>query len=133
MPSGAATPPSSVTRNQAARGCVLAHVSRSSYVVSNAQSILASLRKRRARILVLVAGIISVAGCQDPLANSAAAQLARVHLDRILGLMESNSVNRNTIDWPTFRSTVLAAAPDPHRLDDRILTPCGRRVPEWPF
>jgi hypothetical protein len=79
---------------------------------------LASLRKRHVGILVLVARIISVAGCQDPLANSEDAQLARAHLDRILELMETNSVNRNTIDWPTFRSTVLAQAPDPHRLDD---------------
>ena len=32
--------------------------------------------------------------------------------------METNSVNRNTIDWPTFRTTVLAEAPDPAHLGD---------------
>ena len=61
---------------------------------------------------------MSVAGCQDPLASAEESQLARDHLDQILELMETYSVNRNTIDWPTFRTTVLAKAPDPGRLDD---------------
>ena len=79
---------------------------------------MAMLRNRCVGILAFVAGAITVASCQDPLASSEDAQLARNHLDRILQLMETNSVNRNTIDWSDFRATVLAKAPDPERLDD---------------
>ena len=85
-------------------------------------------RNRGVGILALFAGVISVAGCQDPLANAEDSQLARNHLDRILELMETNSVNRNSIDWPTFRTTVFAKAPDPGRLDetfDAIFTALG--------
>lgn len=75
-------------------------------------------RTRSAGILALIAGAITVANCQDPLDNPEEAQFARNHLARILDLMETNSVNRNTIDWPAFRATVLAEAPDPAHLGD---------------
>ena len=79
---------------------------------------MAMVRNRGVGILTFIAGTITVASCQDPLDNAEEAQLARNHLARILELMETNSVNRNTIDWPAFRATVLAEAPDPAHLGD---------------
>ena len=76
------------------------------------------LRNRGVGILTFIAGAITVPSCQDPLANSGEAQLARAHLDQVLQAMETYSINRFTIDWPAFRSTVRAKAPAPSRLDD---------------
>lgn len=44
-------------------------------------------------------------------ANAAPAITGREYLDHILDLMQSNSINRFTIDWATFRDTVNSAAP----------------------
>ena len=74
------------------------------------------LHKRSVRSILLVfAGVI---GCGDPLVSEGEGAFARAHLEKILQTMERYSVNRNTIDWPSFRATVLAEAPNPLRVDD---------------
>ena len=35
---------------------------------------------------------------------------ARAYLDEVLGLMQANSINRLTVDWTTFRASILAQA-----------------------
>jgi carboxyl-terminal processing protease len=81
--------------------------------------IVTTLQKRAVRsIRLVVAGAISLAGCADPLVSAGEGEFARAHLDRILQTMETYSINRNTIDWPAFRATVLAQAPNPRRVDD---------------
>jgi hypothetical protein len=36
---------------------------------------------------------------------------ARAYLEQLIGIMQANSINRLTIDWPAFRTNVFAAAP----------------------
>lgn len=66
----------------------------------------------------LATALLAVNGCSDPLVNPEEAAAARAHLESVLDVMETNSINRNTIDWASFKSTVRAAAPDPKQLGD---------------
>ena len=68
--------------------------------------------------LNVATAMLAVMGCSDPLFDPADAEAARAHLEAVLDVMETNSINRKTIDWSAFRSTVRAAAPDPQQLQD---------------
>lgn len=78
----------------------------------------APLGRRRGTMLFGVLGFLSLVGCNDPLVDEGEAELARAHLERVLQAMETYSINRYKIDWPAFRSTVLAQAPNPERVGD---------------
>jgi len=76
---------------------------------------------KRRRALVLLAAVAFAWSCgsnvSDPAQPSASAAnanpaAAREYLDRILNIMQANSIHRLTIEWPTFRQSVLAAAPN---------------------
>jgi hypothetical protein len=56
--------------------------------------------------------------CNDPLSSPEEAVAARAHLESLLDVMQENSINRNQINWSTFRSAVTAAAPDPRDLSE---------------
>jgi carboxyl-terminal processing protease len=43
---------------------------------------------------------------------------ARAYLDQLIGVMQVNSVNRLTIDWTTFRTTVFGEAPAAQSVAD---------------
>jgi carboxyl-terminal processing protease len=43
---------------------------------------------------------------------------ARAYLEEVLGLMQANSINRLTIDWNTFRPSILAQAPGAQTVAD---------------
>jgi hypothetical protein len=43
---------------------------------------------------------------------------ARTYLTQLLDLMQGNSINRKTIDWPVFRQTVEGAAPAAQAIAD---------------
>lgn len=66
----------------------------------------------------VIAAAILIGACSDPLRDDSEAAAARAHLEAVLDVMEANSVNRNAIDWLTFRGTVRAEAPDPNHLGD---------------
>lgn len=66
----------------------------------------------------LVSAVFLATACDDPLGNPGDADAARAHLESILEVMELNSINRNQINWNQFRSTVIAAAPDPRDVTD---------------
>jgi carboxyl-terminal processing protease len=50
--------------------------------------------------------------------TGAISEQARVYLDEVLGLMQAHAMNRLTIDWTMFRSTVLAQAPAAQTVAD---------------
>ena len=45
-------------------------------------------------------------------------QLARAYLDQSIGLMQTNSINRLTIDWSAFRTSVFAQAAGARTIAD---------------
>jgi carboxyl-terminal processing protease len=57
----------------------------------------------------LLLGVLAFAGCQqdEPPANAAA---VTSYINEVLAIMESNSINRRTIDWQALRRDVLARA-----------------------
>jgi hypothetical protein len=74
---------------------------------------------RFARLVLTVTSTAFLAvACEDPLANPEDAAAARAHLENLLDVMEANSINRNRITWAEFRTTVLAAAPDPQDIGE---------------
>src|SRR5688572_33445809 len=40
------------------------------------------------------------------------------YLEEVIGIMENRSINRLTIDWPSFRGTVLAEAASAQTIAD---------------
>jgi hypothetical protein len=80
---------------------------------------------------VALALVLTTGGCQPdavttttPTATPGPAQVvanpeaARAHLNAVLSTMQTNSINRDTIDWASFRTEVLAAAGEPRTLAD---------------
>jgi C-terminal processing protease CtpA/Prc len=67
-------------------------------------------------------GLALTAGCgsedRQPAAPEVVAQDPSLHLAEILGIMERESINRLTIDWPAFRRTVLAEAASAQTIAD---------------
>ena len=68
--------------------------------------------------LALLAATLLAPACGDPLRTPEEGEAARLHLEKLLDVMEESSINRKKIDWPVFRSTVLAAAPSPDDLSE---------------
>lgn len=64
-------------------------------------------------LLILVAACDSVPA--DPAEISPAAQ---AYLEEVMGVMEAHSLNRFTIDWPTFRSEVFGVAAGAQTVPD---------------
>lgn len=73
---------------------------------------------RMAIRLTVLASTILAPACSDPLAFPEEAEAAQRHLEKLLDNMEAHSINRKKIDWPVFRSTVLAAAPEPRDISE---------------
>jgi C-terminal processing protease CtpA/Prc len=69
-------------------------------------------------ILLVATSVTTLASCRDALTDPVDARLARDHVNRILLLMELNSVKRNEIDWPTFKAAVQAEAADASHIGD---------------
>jgi carboxyl-terminal processing protease len=44
--------------------------------------------------------------------------IARSHLTQLLDIMQANSINRKTIDWPVFRQTVEGVTPNAQTIED---------------
>ena len=69
-----------------------------------------------------VTALAWTAGCggesRQPVAPEVAAQDPALHLAEILGIMERESINRLTIDWPSFRRTVLSEAASAQTIAD---------------
>ncbi len=86
--------------------------------------------------------VLTTGGCQPDAVNTttpsatpgpaqgvANPEAARAHLNAVLSTMQTNSINRDTIDWASFRTEVLAAAGEPRTLADvhpAILTAATR-------
>lgn len=71
------------------------------------------LRFSRSRALAGI--LVSLAGCAG---TSEPPPVARAYLDQLIGVMESNSLHRLTINWPAFRAEVFAAAGSARTIPD---------------
>jgi carboxyl-terminal processing protease len=78
-----------------------------------------SQRMARTRALVaIVAGLVLTLGCgssSSPIAPTPApsttiSALASNYLEQVIGIMQANSIKRLTIDWTSFRNTVVSEA-----------------------
>jgi hypothetical protein len=71
------------------------------------------MRKVQGPRVLLLAILLLVAGCggrgERPTPVEPVSP-ARAHLDEVLGIMQANSIHRLTIDWKSFRASVLAEA-----------------------
>jgi hypothetical protein len=72
------------------------------------------MEKHILRILIVFCVLFGCSG-KDPVPGPTEAS---VYLDKILSLMESNSIKRKTIDWPTFKSNVLQKASQAKTIAD---------------
>ena len=72
--------------------------------------------------MLAVTALALTAGCggegRQPTAPEVAGQDPALHLAEILGIMERESINRLTIDWSSFRRTVLAEAASAQTISD---------------
>jgi carboxyl-terminal processing protease len=77
---------------------------------------------RFAGCFVLLASVCAAAcgGRRSPAEPTTAApsEQARAYLDELIGLMQAHSINRLTIDWPAFRTKVLAGAAGAQSIRD---------------
>jgi carboxyl-terminal processing protease len=81
------------------------------------------LRLRFAVPLVLIALLLACGESSSPTSATppSARQmspLARSHLTHLLDIMQANSINRHTIDWPAFRQTVEGVMPNAQTIKD---------------
>ncbi|MGH7696801.1 MAG: S41 family peptidase [Gemmatimonadaceae bacterium] len=77
-------------------------------------------RRRWASAVALVATLAcgrGDAGTTAPPTGGMSAQ-ARSYLEGLIGIMQANSINRLTLDWPTFRGKVLGATPNAQTISD---------------
>jgi carboxyl-terminal processing protease len=62
---------------------------------------------------LIITLLVVVFGCQDDAPSPAIA-----YLNNLVDVMEANSINRKTIDWPEFRKEVIAAAGNAHSIGE---------------
>src|SRR5918994_7798811 len=77
---------------------------------------------RFAACFVLLASVCAAAcgGRRSPAepTTGAPSEQARAYLDELIGLMQAHSIHRLTIDWPAFRTKVLAGAAGAQSIPD---------------
>jgi len=71
-------------------------------------------------IVILLAACTGAPSPTSPTPTSATGMsaTARGYLTQVLDLMQGNSINRKTIDWPVFRQTVERTAPNAQTIQD---------------
>ena len=72
---------------------------------------------------VLIPIVILLAACSEspsPTSPSATGMsaTAQSYLTQVLDVMQANSINRKTIDWPVFRQTVEGTVPNAQTIQD---------------
>ena len=78
-------------------------------------------RRSRGSALALVA-VLSTTACggggTPTQPTGSLSEQARAYLDQLIGLMQANSINRLTIDWNMFRTSVIAQAAGAQTIPD---------------
>lgn len=82
------------------------------------------MRRARLGLAVLLPLVFLLAACgggsspTSPTPATAMSATARSYLTQMLDIMQANSINRKTIDWPSFRQTVEGAAQNAQTIQD---------------
>ena len=70
-------------------------------------------------VLLSSVGAAACGGRRSPAEPTGApSEQARAYLDELIGLMQAHSINRLTIDWSAFRTTVFARAAGARSIPD---------------